>query len=249
MTKSVRVDIITIFPQMFHGPLDYSIIKRARERGIIDIYFHDLRDFTEDKHKTVDDAPYSGGAGMVMKPEPIFKAARDILKEDYGSVPFILMSPQGRIFNQKKAKELSKFQRIAILCGHYEGVDERVRERLVTEEISIGDYVLTGGELPAMVLIDAVSRMLPGVLGDPESAVNESFYYSLLEYPQYTRPREFEGMKVPEVLLSGNHEEIRKWRRRESLRRTFIRRPDLLEKADLTEEDKEFLQELLKDEF
>lgn len=243
----MRIDVITVFPEMFLGPLDHSMVKRARDGGLIHIQLHDLREFATDKHRRVDDAPFSGGAGMLMKPEPIFNAVESILEGEENRPPIILMSPQGSLFKQQDAKELAKHQRLVIVCGHYEGIDERVREGLVTHEFSIGDYVLTGGELPAMVLIDAVSRMIPGVLGAPESAIEESFFDSLLEYPQYTRPREFRGMMVPEILLSGNHEEIRKWKRRESLRRTFLRRPDLLDAVQLTCEDKEFLKEIINE--
>ena len=236
----MKIDIITIFPEMFKGPLDISLIKRAKERGIVEIDIHNLRDYTDDKHRSVDDYPYGGGAGMVMKPEPIFKAVRALKKE--GS-EVILLTPQGEVYNQKIAEELSKKAHLIFICGRYEGVDERVRN-IVTREISIGDYILSGGELPALVIIDSVIRLLPGVVGDPGSLKEESFQGGLLEYPQYTHPRNFEGMEVPEVLLSGNHEKIRRWRRKEALRRTLLRRPDLLEKANLTEEDYILLKEI-----
>lgn len=236
-------DILTLFPEMFTGPFDESIIKRAREKGIIEINLINIRDYTTDKHKTADDAPYGGGAGMVMKVEPIYRAWQDLQKER-GDVPVIMMSPQGRRLDQEIVKELSQEEGLILLCGHYEGIDERVRELIVTDEISIGDYVLTGGELAAMVLVDAVARMLPGVLGDEDSKIEDSFYNGLLDYPDYTRPREFMGLKVPEVLLSGNHGEIEKWRRREALKRTYLRRPDLLEKKVLSVEEIKLLEEI-----
>lgn len=236
-------DILTLFPEMFTGPFDESIIKRAREKGIIEINLINIRDYTTDKHKTADDAPYGGGAGMVMKVEPIYRAWQD-LQKGRGDVPVIMMSPQGRRLDQEIVKELSQEEGLILLCGHYEGIDERVRELIVTDEISIGDYVLTGGELAAMVLVDAVARMLPGVLGDEDSKIEDSFYNGLLDYPDYTRPREFMGLKVPEVLLSGNHGEIEKWRRREALKRTYLRRPDLLEKKVLSAEEIKLLEEI-----
>jgi len=239
----LRIDIITIFPEMFRGPFDVSILKKAQDRGFVEIKVHNLRDFTEDKHRTVDDYPYGGGSGMVMKPEPIFKAVRTLRKE---KSEVILLSPSGDLFNQKIAEELSKKDHLILICGRYEGVDERVKE-IITREISIGDYVLTGGEIPAMVLVDAIVRLIPGVLGDPNSLKEESFQWGILEYPQYTHPREFEGMEVPEILLSGNHKEIRRWRRKEALRKTFLKRPDLLEKVELTQEDLELLEEIKKE--
>lgn len=231
------------------GALDESIVGRARERGLLTLRVWDIRDFTTDRHRTVDDTPYGGGAGMVMKPEPIHRALEHV-KASSGTPAdrVILMSPQGRPFVQQVAKELAQADRLILICGHYEGVDERVRTRLVTDEISIGDYVLTGGELPAMVLIDAVARLIPGVLGSEESANEESFGDGLLEYPHYTRPREYLGESVPEVLLSGNHEAIRRWRRKESLRRTRARRPDLLAAARLSDEDLKFLREIEEEE-
>ncbi|MCX7719840.1 MAG: tRNA (guanosine(37)-N1)-methyltransferase TrmD [Dictyoglomus thermophilum] len=239
----LRIDIITIFPEMFRGPFDVSILKKAQDRGFVEIKVHNLRDFTEDKHRTVDDYPYGGGSGMVMKPEPIFKAVRTLRKE---KSEVILLSPSGDLFNQKIAEELSKKDHLILICGRYEGVDERVK-KIITREISIGDYVLTGGEIPAMVLVDAIVRLIPGVLGDPNSLKEESFQWGILEYPQYTHPREFEGMEVPEILLSGNHKEIRRWRRKEALRKTFLKRPDLLEKVELTQEDLELLEEIKKE--
>lgn len=236
----MKIDIITIFPEMFEGPLNISILKRAKEKGIIEINIHNLRDYTTDKHRSVDDYPYGGGAGMVMKPEPIFRCVRS-LKKDYSEI--ILLTPQGEVYNQKIAEELSRKEHLIFICGRYEGIDERVR-CIVTREISIGDYILSGGEIPALVIIDSIVRLLPGVVGDPNSLKEESFQEGLLEYPQYTHPRNFEGMEVPEVLLSGDHEKIRRWRRKEALKRTLLRRPDLLERANLTEEDHFLLKEI-----
>jgi tRNA (guanine37-N1)-methyltransferase len=240
----MRVDVLTIFPEVIECGIDYSILKRAREKGIVSVCVHNIRDFAEDKHRTTDEPPYGGGAGMVMKPEPIFRAAEHV-KAEYWTEESrtVLMSPQGELFTQEKAGELAACPHLVMICGHYEGVDERVREHLVTDELSIGDYVLTGGELPALVVMDAVMRLVPGVLGSEQSALEESFSEGLLEYPQYTRPFEFRGWQVPEVLLSGHHAEIARWRRTQSLRRTVERRPDLLEKARLTEEDKKVLEQ------
>ncbi|MDQ6659339.1 MAG: tRNA (guanosine(37)-N1)-methyltransferase TrmD [Chloroflexota bacterium] len=236
----MHFDIFTLFPDMFAGPLTESILKRAQERGLLSIALHNIRDATTDKHHIVDDYPYGGGAGMVMKPEPIFAAVEAV----YQGGPIILMSPQGRPFTQKIAHELAQEQRITLLCGHYEGIDERVLEHLVTDEISIGDYVLTGGELAAMVIVVAVSRLLPDVLAG-ESIQEESHSDNLLEYPHYTRPPEFRGWRIPDVLLSGHHEQIARWRRKESLRRTRERRPDLFEKLDLSSKlDQKLLNEL-----
>jgi len=222
----VRIDIVTIFPGMFDGPFRESMIGRALEKSLVDIRLFDLRDFTEDKHKQVDDTPYGGGKGMVFKPEPLFKAVENIKAESRSSPQVILMSPQGGVFSQQKAKELLRQAHLVIICGHYEGVDERVRSGLIDEELSIGDYVLTGGEIPAMVVTDAVVRLLPGLLS--REAVNEeSFEEGLLEYPQYTRPSEFRGMKVPEILLSGDHGRIKEWRRQKALENTSQKRPDL----------------------
>jgi tRNA (guanine37-N1)-methyltransferase len=238
----MQIDIITIFPEMFPGPLGHSIIGRALERGLFRLGVHNLRDYTTDKHRIVDDAPYGGGAGMVMKPEPIFRAVGSLAQK--GQRRVILLCPQGELFTQEKDWELSREDHLILICGHYEGIDERVRQHLVTDEISTGDYILTGGEIPAMVLVDAVVRLLPEVLGEQTSLQEETFTDSLLEYPQYTRPPEWEGMAVPAVLLSGHHEEIRRWRRKEALRRTLMRRPDLLERAALTEEDRALLREI-----
>jgi len=220
----MRIDILTLFPEMFAGPLSESMIKRARERGLVNLRLHDIRDFAHDRHRTADDRPFGGGPGMVLKPEPIFECFETVVPE---GTPLIYMTPQGRPFTQAKAVELAGRGSFALLCGHYEGVDERVREALVAEEISIGDYVLTGGELPAMVLVDAVVRLVPGVLGDEESARQESFSQKILDCPHYTRPESFRGRRVPEVLLSGNHGEIARWRREQAEKRTRERRPDL----------------------
>ncbi|HZS75232.1 MAG TPA: tRNA (guanosine(37)-N1)-methyltransferase TrmD [Ktedonobacteraceae bacterium] len=237
----MHFDIFTLFPDMFAGPFNESILKRAQERGLLSIALHNIRDATTDRHHVVDDYPYGGGAGMVMKPDPIFKAVEAV----YQGGPIILLTPQGRVFNQSIARELARESRLTLICGHYEGVDERVREHLVTDEISIGDFVLTGGELGAMIIVDAVSRLLPGVLGGEESTLEESHSAGLLEYPQYTRPPEFRGWRVPDVLLSGNHGEIAKWRRKEALRRTKERRPDLFAKLDLSsKQDQKLLKEL-----
>jgi tRNA (guanine37-N1)-methyltransferase len=246
-------DIFTILPEIFPPYLESSILQRARQRGLIDVRVHNIRDYTHDKHHTTDDTPYGGGGGMVMKPEPVFKAVESVLgpPSDQASpqtIPIILLTPQGRVFNQRLAEELSRYERIALICGRYEGVDERIREHLVTDEISIGDYVLTGGELPALLIIDAISRLIPGVLGDPDGARDDSHSMGLLEYPHYTRPPEFRGWGVPEVLLSGDHAKIETWRREQALLRTFIKRRDMLEKADLSEIDKKFIERLEKQE-
>jgi tRNA (guanine37-N1)-methyltransferase len=223
----VKIDVLTLFPAMFAGPLDESIIKRAREAGLLDLAIHNLRDYTHDRHKTVDDRPFGGGPGMLLKPEPIFEAVEKLKRE---KSRVILLSPAGRPFNQAVARELAQVEDMLLVTGHYEGFDERIRERLADDELSIGDYILTNGALPAMVVVDAVTRLLPGVLGDDDSAKEESFSAGVagLEYPQYTRPAEFRGMKVPEVLLSGNHAEIAKWRTHQAALRTKERRPDLL---------------------
>jgi len=241
----LRFDILTLFPEMFESPFNASLLKKARERNLIDIRITDIRDFARDKHRTADDYPYGGGNGMVMKIEPI-AGALDSLEPLEGAL-ICLLTPQGEVFNQKMARELACQSRIILICGHYEGVDERVRDHLVQREISIGDFVLTGGELPAMVVVDAVARLVSGVLGNEQSAEGDSFAaeQGLLEYPQYTRPAEYRGWTVPEVLLSGHHAEIESWRRREALKRTYLRRPDLLQKAQLTEEDRAFLDKWL----
>lgn len=238
----MRLDILTLFPRMFEGPFDESIIKRAQEKGLVELRVVNIRDFSTDKHRSVDDYPFGGGRGMVLQVEPIARAVRALNRE--GKARVILTSPQGRLFNQHLAWELSREDHIIIICGHYEGVDERVREALVTDEISVGDFVLTGGEIPALLIADAVIRLLPGALGAEEGAAEDSFSTGLLEYPQYTRPEVWEGRWVPPVLLSGNHEEIRLWRRREALARTLERRPDLLRTARLSEEDLQLLAEI-----
>lgn len=240
----MRIDIITLFPSMFRGPFDESIIKRARKKGILEINLHDLREFTDDKHRTVDDLPYGGGAGMVMKPEPLFRATEKVKEAFCLSCKVILLSPQGQPFAQEKAKELAKQEALILLCGHYQGVDERVREHLIDEEISVGDFVLTGGELAAMVMVDAIARMLPGVLGCEDSARQDSFYQTLLDYPHYTRPAEFRGWKVPGILISGNHQKIREWRKKKKLENTFKKRPDLLKIAELSREEEEMLEQI-----
>jgi tRNA (guanine37-N1)-methyltransferase len=221
----MKIDVLTLFPAMFAGPLDESIVKRARTTGLLDLKIHNLRDWTHDRHKTVDDHPFGGGPGMLLKPEPLFEAVESLQRE---KTRVILLSPAGRKFDQSVARELAQLGDLLLVCGSYEGFDARVREALADDELSIGDYVLTNGALPAMVIVDAVTRLLPGVLGDDESSRDESFSHALLEYPQYTRPAEFRGMKVPEVLLSGNHAEIEKWRREQARRQTQKQRPDLL---------------------
>src|SRR6478736_3804080 len=222
----MKIDVLTLFPAMFAGPLDESIIKRARDAGLLDLKIHQLRDWTHDRHKTVDDKPFGGGPGMLLKPEPLFEAVESLKRE---KTRVILFSPSGRKFDQSIARELAQQEDLLLITGHYEGFDERVREALADDELSIGDYVLTNGALPAMVVIDAVTRLLPGVLGDDASSTEESFSHGLLEYPQWTRPAEFRGMKVPDVLVSGNHAEIAKWRAAQAKLRTKERRPDLME--------------------
>jgi len=236
----MRIDILTLFPAMFSGPFSQSVIKRAMDKGIVNLFIHNLRDFTHDKHRTVDDYPFGGGAGMILKPEPIFKAVESLRGE--GS-EVILLSPQGLLFNQEMACSLSTKEHLILLCGGYEGVDERVREHLVTLEVSIGDYVLMGGEVAAMVVVEAVVRLLPGVVS-AESLKEESLTEGLLEYPQYTRPALFRGWGVPPILLSGNHAAIAQWRREQALIRTLKRRPDLLQRAKLSPEDREFLRKV-----
>jgi tRNA (guanine37-N1)-methyltransferase len=241
----MRFDVFTIFPEVFDPYINTSILQRARTNNIIDIRIHNIRDWSTDKHHTTDDTPFGGGGGMVMKPEPIFAAVESIAAGQ-PSCPVILMSPQGRRLDFELAKRFSQEERLFILCGRYEGVDERVCEHLVTDEISIGDYVLSGGELPALVLIEAVARLLPGVLGDPDGAVDDSFAQGLLEYPHYTRPAEFRGWGVPEVLMSGNHQSITLWRKRQALLRTFQKRPDLLESARLDAIDRKILMDMVE---
>lgn len=256
----MQFEVFTLLPEVFPSYLETSILKRAKERGLIKVNVHNIRDYTYDKHHVTDDTPYGGGGGMVMKPEPVFEAVEKVLGfnaqaavpgdaplssgKPETTIPIILLTPQGRVFNQKIAKELSTYPRIVLICGRYEGIDERIRTNLVTDEISIGDYVLTGGEIPALLVIDAVSRLLPNVLGDPTGAEDDSHAMGLLEYPHYTRPPEFRGDKVPDILLSGDHAKIDKWRREKALERTFRKRPDMLESAELTKDDLKFLEKL-----
>jgi len=240
----MKFDILTLFPEMLAGPLDVSILKRAQERALVEIRVTNIRDFSRERQRIADDYSYGGGAGMVMKPGPIFEAAEAVQCPPQSGCRerTILLTPQGETLDQAKAREFAAADHLILICGHYEGVDERVREHLVTDEVSVGDYVLTGGELPALVVVDAVARLVPGVLGAESGAEEDSFAGGLLEYPQYTRPAEFRGWAVPEVLLSGNHEAIRRWRREQALRRTLSRRPDLLATADLSDEDREILE-------
>ncbi len=243
----MRIDILTLFPQMFDSPFGIGIFKRAVDQNLVRVNIHNIRDCTHDKHHIVDDYPYGGGAGMVLKPEPIFETVELIksgISQEAGVLPVILLTPQGRLFSQQIAHELSGYSNLVLICGHYEGVDERVREHLVTDEISIGDYVLSGGELAAMLVVDAVVRLLPGVLGSEASLRDESHTTGLLEYPQYTRPMVYRGWSVPEVLLSGNHAQIAKWRREQAILRTLKRRPELLDKADLCLEDRQLVNRL-----
>ena len=239
----MQFDVFTLFPQVFPLYLDSSILHRAQEMGYLQVDLYNIRDWAMDKHHITDEPPYGGGGGMVMKPEPVFAAVEGILG-DPPCCPVILMTPQGELLTQKKANSLAEYSRLAIVAGHYEGVDERVREHLITEEISIGDYVLTGGELPALVLIDILTRLIPGVLGDPQAAENDSHASGLLEHPHYTRPEDYRGWKVPEVLRSGHHARIDRWRRNQALRRTLERRAELLADIELSEEDLEFLDQL-----
>ena len=243
----MNIDVLSIFPEMFEGVFGHSILKKAAEKGAAQYNVVNFRDFADNKHQTVDDYPYGGGAGMVLKPQPIFDAVSDLKDRAKSTAPrVILMCPQGERYTQKKAEKLAKEEHLIFICGHYEGYDERIREHVITDEISIGDYVLTGGELGAMVVIDSVVRLLPGVLGSEESHIQDSFSTGLLEHPHYTRPADFRGLKVPDVLVSGNHKLIDEWRMKESLRRTLQRRPDLLEEAELTEQQKKWLDELIK---
>jgi tRNA (guanine37-N1)-methyltransferase len=245
----MRFDLLTIFPEFFAGPFDFGIIKRARQQGVIEVVVHDLRSFTFDKHHQVDDRPFGGGDGMVLKPEPVFRAVESLRGDGTPAdanhrTAVVLLSPQGRVFDQREAAAFAAgCGRMILICGRYEGVDERVLEALVTDEVSIGDYVLTGGEIPAMVLVDAVTRLLPGALGSDTSAVHDSFVEGLLDYPHYTRPADFRGTHVPEVLISGHHAEVAKWRRRAALAKTLKMRPDLLERADLTAEEHRWLEQ------
>jgi tRNA (guanine37-N1)-methyltransferase len=238
----VRIDVLTLFPEMFPGIFDSGIMKRAIEQKLVTIGVHNIRDYTHDKHHTADDYPYGGGAGMVLKPEPIFEAVEAIDKKE--GTPIILLSPQGRLFTQKVAQELAQHSHLVLICGHYEGVDERVREHLASDEISIGDYVLSGGELAAMVVMESVFRLVPGVLGSEESPLDDSHVGGLLEYPHYTRPPEYRGWPVPEILLSGNHAQIKSWRRQQAIRRTLEKRPELLSKAELSSEEERLVERL-----
>jgi tRNA (guanine37-N1)-methyltransferase len=247
----MQIDILTLFPQMFQGPFSVGIFKRAIDRNLVQVNIHNIRDYTHDKHHTVDDYAYGGGAGMVLKPEPIFEAVESIksdicLKEGVSQLPIILLTPQGRLFCQHIAQELSRYSHLILICGRYEGIDERVSEHLVTDEISIGDYVLGGGELAAMVVVDAVVRLLPGVLGSEASPLDNSHTTGLLEYPQYTRPDVYRGWTVPEVLISGDHAQIAKWRRQQAILRTLKRRPELLNKANLSLEERQLVERLKK---
>jgi tRNA (guanine37-N1)-methyltransferase len=263
----MRFDVFTLFPGIFESPLKESMLKRAIESGLLEVQLHNIRDYAEGRHQVTDDYPYGGGGGMVMKPEPVFAAVEAVLKDEGGGmkdeagsgvdsvqsaiqnpkskIPIVLLTPQGRLFNQQIAMELARYDRVALICGRYEGFDERIREHLATDEISIGDYVLTGGELAALVVVDAVIRLRPGVLGDPTGAIDDSHAGGLLEYPHYTRPPLFRGWGVPEVLLSGDHGKVDRWRREQALLRTWRRRPDLLERADLSDLDRAFLLQLI----
>jgi tRNA (guanine37-N1)-methyltransferase len=260
----LRFDLFTLFPEICAAYLSESILKRAQETGLVGVHLHNLRDYAADKHHVTDDMPYGGGGGMVMKPEPVFAAVESVLgladpatvddrpptadRRLPSAVPIILLTPQGRLFTQSVAQELAQHERLALICGRYEGFDERIRRHLATDEISIGDYVLTGGELAALVIVDAVTRLLPGALGDPTGAADDSHASGLLEYPHYTRPSGFRGWSVPDILLSGDHERIARWRREEALRRTFRRRPDMLLRLELSEEDKLFLAKVAEEE-
>jgi len=244
----MRIDVLTIFPQMFDVPFSFGIFKRAIDQNLVNINVHNIRDYTHDKHHTVDDYPHGGGPGMVLKPEPVFEAVAAVkaqLPDESGTaqLPIILLTPQGRLFNQQIAMELSKYRYLIMICGRYEGIDERVIEHLVTDEISIGDYVLTGGELPALVVIDTVIRLLPGVLGSEDSVQEDSHANGLLEYPQYTRPAVFRDWPVPEILLSGNHAQIARWRQEQIIRRTLERRPDLIDMTKLGQEEKQLVEQ------
>ncbi len=243
----MRFDVFTLLPDIFPPYLQASILQRAAQHGLIEVFLHDIRAYTHDRHHITDDAPYGGGGGMVMKPAPIFEAVESVVGAP-PTCPVLLMTPQGHTFTQKVAQELVRHPHLALVCGRYEGIDERVREHLVTDEISIGDFVLTGGELPALMVMDAVTRLIPGALGDPDGASDDSHASGLLEYPHYTRPVDFRGWKVPDILLSGNHAQIARWRREQSLLRTRKRRPDLLASAPLTPADLEYLEHLESDQ-
>ncbi|WP_136606850.1 tRNA (guanosine(37)-N1)-methyltransferase TrmD [Paenibacillus dokdonensis] len=244
----MKVDVLTLFPEMMDGVFRSSILGKAQEKDIVSLNAVNFRDYSGNKHSTVDDTPYGGGGGMVLKPDPIFSAVEDLLSQTSAAPRIILMCPQGETFTQQKAEELSAEEHLIFICGHYEGYDERIREHLVTDELSIGDYVLTGGELPAMVVIDSVVRLLPGVLGNETSALTDSFSTGLLEYPHYTRPAEFRGWKVPDILLSGHHANIEIWRREQALKRTLQRRPDLLDKMILSDQDRKVIKRLQQEQ-
>jgi tRNA (guanine37-N1)-methyltransferase len=243
----VKFDVVTIFPRMVLAGLAEGVVSRGIARGLIDVAVHDLRDHTADRHRSVDDVPYGGGPGMVMKPEPLARAVEQIRARRGTPDAIVLLSPQGRSFRQSEAVRMSRFSHLVLLCGRYEGMDERVRDLIATDELSIGDYVLSGGELPALVIIDAISRLIPGVVGDEQSVEQDSFSSGLLDYPHYTRPAEFGGVKVPDVLTSGHHADVRRWRRKTALARTLERRPDLLEEATLTDEDRALLDEIRRE--
>lgn len=243
----MKFDIVTIFPRMIRGGLEEGVVARAAERGLLDVAVHDLRDFTTDRHRTVDDMPYGGGPGMVMKPEPLVRALAAIRESRGEPSTVVVLSPQGRTFTQADAVRLSALPHVALVCGRYEGIDERLRELVDVEEVSIGDYVLSGGELPALVVVDAVSRLVPGVVGDEQSVEADSFSRGLLDFPHYTRPAEFAGMKVPDVLLSGHHAQVRRWRKKAALAATLERRPELLEQVALDDEERTLLNEILKE--
>ena len=244
----MRFDVFSLFPEVMQKYLKTSVLGRAGEDGKIDVHLHNIRDYAADKHRTTDDEPFGGGGGMVMKPEPIFSAVEAVLGRDIESVPIILLTPQGRLFKQSLAKDYSKHKRLVLICGRYEGVDERVRQNLVTDEVSVGDYVLTGGEIPGLLVIDAIARMLPGVLGNELAATKDTHARGLLEHAHYTRPADFRGWMVPEILRSGDHARIEAWRHEDSLRRTFLRRPDMLQLNELSVEDQEFLEKLSHNE-
>lgn len=244
----IRFDVFTVLPEVMSAYLDASILGKAQERGQLAVGIHNIRDFTTDRHRTTDDEPYGGGGGMVMKPEPVFAAVESVLADRAHTAPVILLTPQGRVFSHAIAQELAQHEQIGLICGRYEGVDERIRDHLATDEISIGDYVLTGGELPALILIDAVSRLVPGVLGDEQASCKDSHAYGLLEHPHYTRPAEFRGWHVPPVLRSGDHARIERWRRGRSLLRTQVRRPDLMRAVELDEQDRQLIEEAMQDE-
>ena len=240
----MHFDVLTLFPGLFAGVFEESIIKRAREAGLVTVALHNIRDYAAGRHQATDDTPYGGGGGMIMKPEPIFAAVEALTSEAKDQVPIVLLTPKGRRFTQNVARSLSRQRRLVLICGRYEGIDERVHRHLATDEISIGDYVLAGGEVPAMVVVEAVTRLIPGVLGDPSAPFEDSHAEGLLEYPHYTRPPTFRGHAVPEVLLSGHHAEIVRWRRRQALRRTWERRPELLDSARLDEDERRYVEEL-----